>query len=94
MDKDFVRTGTLLDTVIELISLNDENLAKRVIDNSDVQWCLSELYDILKEEKHCKYIADGWDEIYTGVGRCSICGGQVIYGSKYCPNCGAKIEVE
>lgn len=35
---------TLVD---ELVSLNDKNLAQRVIDNDDVQWCLSELQDIL-----------------------------------------------
>ena len=33
--------------VDELMSLNDEALAQRVIDNDDVQWCLSELQDIL-----------------------------------------------
>lgn len=33
--------------VDELVSLNDENLARRVIETSDVQWCLSELQDIL-----------------------------------------------
>lgn len=33
--------------VDELVSLSDENLARRVIETSDVQWCLSELQDIL-----------------------------------------------
>ena len=32
----------------ELVSLNDENLARRVIETSDVQWCLSELQDMLE----------------------------------------------
>lgn len=39
----------LLDLVRELNTLNDDNLADRVIENSDVQWCLSELQDILEE---------------------------------------------
>ena len=39
----------LLDLVRELNMLNDDNLADRVIENSDVQWCLSELQDILEE---------------------------------------------
>ena len=39
----------LLDLVRELNTLNDDNLADRVIKNSDVQWCLSELQDILEE---------------------------------------------
>lgn len=39
----------LLDLVRELNTLNDDNLADRVIANSDVQWCLSELQDILEE---------------------------------------------
>ena len=40
----------LIDVVDELLSLNDDNLAERVIFNNDVQWCLSELYDILEAE--------------------------------------------
>ena len=39
----------LLDLVRELNTLNDDNLADRVIENNDVQWCLSELQDILEE---------------------------------------------
>lgn len=41
----------LLDLVRELNTLNDDNLADRVITNSDVQWCLSELQDILEAEQ-------------------------------------------
>lgn len=37
----------LKDLVNELMSLNNENLSKRVINDNDVQWCLSELYDML-----------------------------------------------
>lgn len=37
----------LKDLVGELLSLNAENLAQRCIDNSDVEWCLSELMDML-----------------------------------------------
>ena len=39
----------LLDLVRELNTLNDDNLADRVIENNDVQWCLSELQDILDD---------------------------------------------
>ena len=39
---------TLKQLVDELVSLNDENLARRVVENSDVQWCLSELQDMLE----------------------------------------------
>lgn len=39
---------TLLSLVCELHSLNDDNLAERVILNNDVQWCLGELQDILE----------------------------------------------
>ena len=38
---------TLLSLVCELNSLNDDNLAERVVLNNDVQWCLGELQDIL-----------------------------------------------
>ena len=54
--------STLSDLVNELVSLNDEKLAQRVINNSDVQWCLSELKDILAADmvevvrcKDCKW---------------------------------------
>lgn len=45
--KDAVNECELKQLVDELVSLNDENLAQRVINDSDVQWCLSELQDIL-----------------------------------------------
>lgn len=48
------KEARLIDLVDELLSLNDENLANRVICNNDVQWCLSELYDILKAEENEK----------------------------------------
>ena len=41
----------LIDLVRELCSLNDDNLAERAIKNIDVQWCLSELLDILEQEE-------------------------------------------
>ena len=43
--------SSLLDLVRELNTLNDDNLADRVISNNDVQWCLSELQDILEAEQ-------------------------------------------
>lgn len=50
--------ATLQGLVAELLELNDDNLAKRVIETNDVQWCLSELYDILdadiQEVVRCK----------------------------------------
>nr|DAO19872.1 MAG TPA: hypothetical protein [Caudoviricetes sp.] len=52
----------------ELVSLNDENLARRVIETSDVQWCLSELQDMLTVDavevvrcKDCKWYAHDGD---------------------------------
>lgn len=52
----------LKDLVGELLSLNAENLAQRCIDNSDVEWCLSELMDMLAADmeavtrgKDCKF---------------------------------------
>lgn len=51
--------------VDELVSLNDENLAQCVINNNDVQWCLSELQDILAADvvevvrcKDCKWYVE------------------------------------
>ena len=56
----------LKDLVSELMSLNNENLSKRVINDNDVQWCLSELYDMLAVDvvevvrcKECKYYKKG-----------------------------------
>lgn len=52
----------LKDLVNELMSLDYENLSKRVINDNDVQWCLSELYDMLAVDlvevvrcKDCKW---------------------------------------
>lgn len=59
---------------------------------------LKKLNDIPSEDvepvRHGKYIVDGWDGIYSGVGICSICNGTMMYGSKYCPRCGAKMDLE
>lgn len=41
----------LIDIVENLLKLNDENLAKRVIESNNVQLCLSELYDFLQKTK-------------------------------------------
>ena len=43
--------SSLLDLARELNTLNDDNLADRGITNSDVQWCLSELQDMLEAEQ-------------------------------------------
>lgn len=38
---------SLIETVKRLESLSNEDLAHRVMENDDVQWCLSELRDVL-----------------------------------------------
>ncbi len=63
-------SNDLLDLVRELNTLNDDNLVDRVIANNDVQWCLSELQDILEAEQHtltpgCCKDCDNWDEEYS-----------------------------
>lgn len=71
---------TLLDLVRELNTLNDDNLAERVIANNDVQWCLSELQDILETElptltpPNEALICDGclWAEM-GALEKCSSC---------------------
>lgn len=40
-------TETLIETVERLESLSNEDLANCVMKNNDVQWCLSELRDVL-----------------------------------------------
>lgn len=47
----------LLDLVNELVQLNDDNLAQRVINDNDVQWCLSELQDILSADVAPEWIS-------------------------------------
>lgn len=71
----------LAELVDELMSLNDDNLAQRVIDNSDVQWCLSELHDILAV-----------DVAPVVHGRCPICSGRKIL-TQDCDN-GYSVEVD
>lgn len=67
---------TLEDLVNELLELNDENLAKRVIDSNDVQWCLEELYDFLTHDmeeivrcRDCIYFQDKQIELNDGTYR-------------------------
>ncbi len=45
--------------------------------------------------RHGTYISIGYDELYCDFGKCSVCGFEdVVKGSKYCPNCGAKMDGE
>ena len=46
-------SNVLLDIASELAELNDDNLAQRVLDDNDVQWCLSELVRILNTSGDC-----------------------------------------
>ena len=39
---------TLEDIVYRLVQLNDDNLVEEVKNSNDVQWCLSELQDLLE----------------------------------------------
>lgn len=86
----------LKDLVDELMTLNDDNLAQRVRDNSDVQWCLSELQDMLAADV-APVVHGRWDIMdgYKTRRNCSVCGWDVPeYGKfySYCPNCGAKMD--
>ena len=88
----------LQDLVDELMFLNDDNLAQRVIDDNDVRRCLSELYDILSADVapvvHGHWVWDTGD-IY----RCTACNEKAHVKEvmerpywPYCPNCGAKMD--
>ena len=87
--------------VDELVSLNDENLARRVVESSDVQWCLSELQDILAAD--AAPIKHGvWEKSnLNGFVRCSICHDCYIDDNwldgkhwNFCPHCGADLRGE
>ncbi len=65
---------SLKQIVDELVSLSDENLARRVIKNNDDQWCLSELQDILAAD-------------VVEVVRCKDCA-WYENGKEYVPYCG------
>lgn len=87
----------LIDLVRELLSLNDDNLAERVIKDSDVQWCLSELYDFLEADAalvvHGRWIENGIKD--SMLSKCSACGFSCgAYSFNYCPNCGARMDRE
>lgn len=74
--------------VDELVSLNDDNLAQRVIMDSDVQWCLSELQDMLAVDmepvRHGRWERLEPNSLVKGCfcGTCSACG----IRSKYIEN--------
>lgn len=96
----------LQDLVDELMFLNDDNLAQRVIDDNDVRRCLSELYDILSADVapvvHGQWVT--WEKAENFIPspnrhECSVChdAAQVLVNgiellSDYCPNCGAKMD--
>lgn len=85
--------------VDELVSLNDDNLAQRVIDNSDVQWCLSEMQDILAVDVapvwHGRWIHEETEGGFH-IWRCSRCGRGMNNNPEgidlYCYHCGARID--
>ena len=87
----------LAELVDELMSLNDDNLAQRVIDNSDVQWCLSELHDILAADVapvvHSRWETNS-DRPDTLICSMCKCGFDMWKHDphNYCPNCGAKMD--
>ena len=92
----------LKDLAEELMTLNDEHLAQRVIDDSDVQRCLSELYDILSAEV-APVVHGRWERDADGDWYCTNCdeavaicesGKERTYRKPYCPNCGAKMDEE
>ena len=66
---------SLLSLVRELNTLNDDSLADRVIKDSDVQWCLSELQDILKAQT----------KSITKPNESLTCDGCVMQGEKVTP---------
>lgn len=88
----------LKDIVDELMILNDDNLAQRVIDNNDVQWCLSELQDMLAADV-APVVHGDWILRHIGAGHyweCSVCHTNpciyVTEHTKFCPNCGARMD--
>lgn len=91
----------LIDLVMELLSLNDENLSEMVIQNNDVQWCLSELYDILKSEAEPVRYGRWMLKERAHYFKCSLCNEPIPYKFgysesrryyNYCPNCGAEMR--
>ncbi len=71
----------LLDLVRELNTLNDDNLADRVITNSDVQWCLSELQDILEAEQPTLTPPNEWVSVDEGLPEPTYC--VLVYTTDY-----------
>lgn len=87
----------LAELVDELMSLNDDNLAQRVIDNSDVQWCLSELHDILAADVapvvHGQWVPMHRSGVKVERGYVSTCCDMwAERKSPYCPRCGARMD--
>lgn len=85
--------SSLLDLVRELNTLNDDNLADRVITNSDVQWCLSELQDILEAEQPTITPPNEWvsvDERLPEPGDLIVYADNTVWGYQYgiCRVCG------
>lgn len=68
------KTSDLKQLVDNLVSLNDDDLAQRVRADSDVQWCLSELQDILAAN-----IMHGPNCVIDKLKHCPFCGGKAKF---------------
>lgn len=44
--------------------------------------------------RHGRLVSTGYDELYCEFGDCTICGADNPISSRYCPNCGAKMDLE
>lgn len=43
--------------------------------------------------RHGRLVSTGYDELYCEFGDCTICGADNPISSRYCPNCGAKMDL-
>ena len=82
--------SSLLDLVRELNTLNDDNLANRVIANNDVQWCLGELQDILEAEEDTSVGGKGNNAPTSGPLTCTGC----QYLDEQCAPCASCIRAQ
>lgn len=88
---------SLLELVEKLLLLNDNDLSERVLNSHDVQWCLSELFDYVKSGSkpviHGRWISlVKWWKSGSMWKACSVCK-TLNYKSNFCPQCGAKMDL-
>ena len=76
--------------------IDADALLERIRNGSnDADWYYEDLVEkapTIDPVRHGRLKSEGWDEAWCEWGECSVCGKSNMMGSKYCNDCGAKLD--